>query len=66
MFHFIKKGCHPKPIDELIFFRGVAQPPTRLGTIQWSNLYPEQETFGGVAGGQVFVPDEPKKMDRGC
>ena len=22
-------GCHPNPIDELIFFRGVGQPPTR-------------------------------------
>ena len=23
IFHFIFLGCHPKPIDELIFFRGV-------------------------------------------
>ena len=30
-FHFIKKGCHPKPIDfhSMIFQRGRAQPPTR-------------------------------------
>ena len=28
IFHFIKKGCHPNPIDELIFFKMVIAPPT--------------------------------------
>ena len=29
LFSISYMGCHPKPIDELIFFKGVAQPPTR-------------------------------------
>ena len=27
LFSISYMGCHPKPIDELIFFRGVGQPP---------------------------------------
>ena len=30
-FHFILMGCHPNPIDELIFFKMVIAPPTRGG-----------------------------------
>ena len=30
LFSISYMGCHPKPIDELIFFRGVGQPPTSV------------------------------------
>ena len=46
-------GCHPKPIDELIFFRGVGIPPTsnhfsRILTNNYTNIDPVADYFWGL------------------
>ena len=41
IFHFIKKGCHPEPIDfhSIIFQDGEIAPPTSLGFLMRYNRY---------------------------
>ena len=34
------------PIDELIFFRGVGQPPTRIGWFTWENPSEKRRLVG--------------------
>ena len=38
LFSISYMGCHPNPIDELIFFKMVIAPPTRLSLIHWEQL----------------------------
>ena len=46
-------GCHPEPIDELIFFRGAGIPPT-----SYIGRFPEMEV-PPIAGWMVYFMENP-------
>ena len=52
IFHFIKKGCHPKPIDELHHFSRWLKPPTSYKSIEisWTKYQKSVEITIRLAG----------------